>query len=172
MTKSDLKSHRIFQARSRSLLTHGHPVRTIHTLLSQHITLPRQRIRLTIGNFAPRSSGTQASKAIIAEPILLLWFSELWIDMGSVTRQVWCWCCWANSWHLSVTWHVRYDEADVYFWRITRASGSRPMARRKRMGRRWCKGSAHQGGPQIDTCRRYWLRVNPYAPASMFALEA
>ena len=42
--------------------------------------------------------------------------------------------------HLSVTLHVRYAQADVYFWRIRRANGSRPTARRKRMGQRWWKG--------------------------------
>ena len=42
--------------------------------------------------------------------------------------------------HLSVTLHVRYTQADVYFWCIRRANGSQPTAHRKRMGRRWWKG--------------------------------
>ena len=59
----------------------------------------------------------------------------------------------------------------MYFWHITCASRSQLTAHRKHMCQHWCRGSAHRGGPQIGTCRRYWLIVNPYSPASMFALR-
>ena len=42
---------------------------------------------------------------------------------------------------------------------------------RNGMGWHQCSGSAHQGGTQVDMCRRYQLTVDAYAPASMFTLR-
>ena len=59
----------------------------------------------------------------------------------------------------------------MYFWRKQCASRSWLTACRNHISRHSCRGLAHQGGPQIDTCRRYQLTVNPCAPASMVILR-
>ena len=89
-------SCRIFQGRSWSHLTLGHPGQTIHTLQSQPTTSLHPRCSRIIGNSTPKLSDTQALKAITVEPTPQRWSFVLLITTAFEKRYI----CYISSW-----WH-------------------------------------------------------------------